>query len=150
MKRIFFTALFLLSAIFIAISQIGKPAGKSQTKPAAVSPAAFKASMIKGKTIYNQYCLACHQADGSGVPNMNPPLSKTSWVTGPKPALIQVVLKGMDQNLPIDGEEYTNVMPSHSFLTDQQIADVLTYVRNDFGNKVAPVTAAEVKAQRGK
>ena len=121
------------------------------TKPAATSQAGGnKASMERGKKVYDTYCLACHQADGSGVPRLNPPLTKTKWVLGDKKTLINVLLKGMDEPIEVDGEEYNNVMASHAFLKDQEIADVLTYVRNSFGNKASAVTAAEVKVLRPK
>lgn len=107
-------------------------------------------SMENGKKIYTKYCLSCHQADGSGVPKMNPPLIKTTWVLGNKQKLIEVLLKGMNQKIEIDDEEYENVMASHAFLKDQEIADVLTYVRKSFGNKATAVTAAEVKIARAK
>jgi mono/diheme cytochrome c family protein len=109
-----------------------------------------KASIERGKKIYTTYCLSCHQADGSGVPKMNPPLIKTSWVLGDKTKLINVVLKGMNDKIEIDDEEYENVMASHSFLKDEEIADVLSYVRNSFGNKASVVTPAEVKVARAK
>jgi mono/diheme cytochrome c family protein len=101
-----------------------------------------------GKKVYSQTCLACHMADGSGVPGLNPPLGKTEWVTGDKKRLINVILNGLNDPIEVNGEEYANPMPAQPNLTDQQIADVLTYVRNSFGNKATPVTAAEVKAQR--
>lgn len=106
------------------------------------------ASKQRGKKVYDLYCLPCHQADGGGVPRMNPPLTKTSYVLGDKKALINIVLKGLDQPIEIDGETYTNIMAPHDFLKDQEIADVLTYVRNSFGNKASLVTAAEVKTVR--
>lgn len=109
-----------------------------------------KASMQRGKKVYNQYCLACHQADGGGVPRMNPPLQKTDYVAGDKKRLINIVLKGLNDPIEINGEEYVNPMASHAHLNDQQIADVLTYIRNNFGNKASAVTAAEVKALRVK
>lgn len=108
------------------------------------------ASVERGKKIYGQYCLTCHQVDGTGVPNMNPPLVKTSYVLGDKTKLVQVVLKGMQSSTPIDDEYYSNNMPPHNFLKDQEIADVLTFVRNSFGNKASAITAAEVKAIRAK
>jgi len=86
--------------------------------------------------------------DGGGVPNMNPPLVKTSYVLGDKKRIIKVVLNGFTQNVDIDGESYSNNMPPQNFLKDQEIADVLTYVRNSFGNKAAAVKVAEVKAVR--
>ena len=127
----------------------GSPA-VAQKKPAAKAKAVAVApgvALLPGKTIYAQNCLSCHQADGGGVDSINSPLAKTTWVLGDKTRLVKVLLNGM-QGVDIDGEPYNNVMASHDFLTDQQIADVLTYVRNSFGNKASAVKAAEVKAIR--
>ena len=121
----------------------------AQTKPKRGSQGGVdKASVERGMKIYETYCLACHQADGSGVPRLNPPLIKTKWVLGDKKQLITVILKGMDEPIEVDGEDYNNVMASHAFLKDQEVADVLTYIRNSFGNKGSGVTAAEVKGVR--
>jgi mono/diheme cytochrome c family protein len=107
-----------------------------------------KKTMERGLAAYENNCLACHQVDGSGVPGLNPPLTKTKWVVGDKKTLIDILLKGMDTEIEVNGEVYNNVMPSNAHLSDQEIADVLTYVRNSFGNKASAVTVAEVKAQR--
>jgi len=115
---------------------------------AALAP--DKLSMARGKKVYTTYCLTCHQADGGGVPGLNPPLKKTSFVAGKKMTLIRIVLKGMDQRADIDGESYSNTMPPHKFLSNQQIADVLTFVRNSFNNKAPAITAADVKYVRSK
>lgn len=108
----------------------------------------IQASVTRGKKVYDTYCLPCHLADGGGVPRMNPPLIKTVYVLGDKKRLVGIVLNGMDEPLEIDGETYSNVMAPHEFLKDQEIADVLTYVRNSFGNKASAVTAEEVKTVR--
>src|SRR5205814_1492866 len=105
-------------------------------------------SAENGKKLYEKNCLTCHQADGSGVPKMNPPLIKTSYVSGDKKKLIQWVLRGSTQNIPIDGKTYSNNMPSQANLKDEDIADILTYVRSSFGNKASAITAAEVKNVR--
>ncbi|MDR6565161.1 Cytochrome c, mono-and diheme variants [Chitinophaga ginsengisegetis] len=136
MKRIILTGV-AFSAVLSFLS--------AQTKKPGANPA-----MARGKKVYEQYCLTCHQVDGSGVPHLNPPLIKTTFVLGDKPTLVQVILKGMQSSVPIDDEYYSNNMPPHNFLKDQEIADVLTYVRNNFGNKASAVTAAEVKAIRAK
>lgn len=117
---------------------------------AVLAQSADKASIERGKTVYEGTCLACHQADGSGVPNLNPPLIKTKWTMGDKNQLINVVLKGLDEEIEVDGETYHNVMPPLSYLSDQEIADVLTYVRNNFGNKASAIKEADVKALREK
>ena len=145
----------LLSALLTALTigaaaqaQQKKPARKPAAKPAATAGVSA-ARLAAGKAVYTQNCLTCHMADGGGVQDMNPPLSKTTWVLGDKARLIKVVLNGL-QDQDIDGEPYRNVMPAQAQLNDQQIADVLTYVRNSFGNKASAVTPAEVKAARGK
>src|SRR6185312_14922501 len=95
-----------------------------------------------------KYCISCHQADGGGVPNMNPPLIQTTFVLDDKEKLIKIVLNGL-KNVDIDGDSYNNPMPAlGTVLKDQQIADVLTYVRNSFGNKASGITAQEVKTVR--
>jgi mono/diheme cytochrome c family protein len=110
----------------------------------------LKASIERGKTVYNNNCLACHQVNGSGVPGMNPPLKKTKYVMGDKKKLINIVLKGLDEEIVVNDETYSNVMPPVNYLSDLEIADVLTYVRNSFGNKASQVKEAEVKKLRPK
>lgn len=105
-------------------------------------------SKQRGSALYKKYCLTCHQANGSGVPRMNPPLIKTSYVTGDKTRLIKWVLQGSVEKVEIDGESYSNNMPAQNYLTDQQIADVLTYVRGSFGNKSSAILPTEVKTVR--
>jgi mono/diheme cytochrome c family protein len=115
---------------------------KAITLPQQVS----KNSVARGKKVYEAYCSACHQADGGGVPRMNPTLIKTKWVLGSKTQLISIIVKGLKGGeIEIDGDEYHNPMPAQTQLTDQQIADVLTYVRNSFGNNASAITLAEVK-----
>ncbi len=124
------------------------PAKPTVTKPAPVNT--MKAVMDRGKTVYLQQCLACHQANGGGVPSLNAPLDKAKAVVGKdKEKLIRIVLQGM-KGVDIDDEPYNNVMAPHPELTDQQISDVLTYVRNNWNNKASAVTPAEVKAARAK
>lgn len=107
-------------------------------------------SKAAGEKVYNKFCISCHQADGGGVPHLTPPLISTSYILGDKQALINILLNGL-KNVDIDEETYSNPMPPlGSILKDQQIADVLTYVRNSFGNKASAVTVAEVKEARSK
>ncbi|MCC2545315.1 cytochrome c [Hymenobacter sp. BT175] len=145
MKQLF-ALLTVLALCSIPAAAQKKPVPKTKAKTSA-SGAVSGAVLAKGKAVYVQNCLTCHQADGLGVDEMNPPLSKTSYVLGDKARLVNIILNGM-QGQDIDGEPYRNLMPSFSTLTDQQIADVLTYVRSSFGNKTSAVQAAEVKTIR--
>ena len=130
--------------IFSCLQLMAQVKTKAKSQPVG----ALTASVASGKSIYVKYCLTCHQADGGGVPNMNPPLIKTSYVLGDKTRLIKVVLNGFSENVDIDGESYSNIMPAHDFLKDKEIADVLTYVRKSFTNKAGAISTAQVKTVR--
>ena len=109
------------------------------------------ASAARGKTVYLQRCMVCHQADGGGVPKLNAPLDGSSAVNGTDVAkLIKYIVKGFADRVEIDGELYSNAMPAAADLTDQQIADVLTFIRNSWTNKAGPVTTLQVKQTRSK
>lgn len=101
-----------------------------------------------GQKIYNQYCMACHQSNGMGASGRFPPLNGTDWVTGDKERLVHLILNGMEGAIEVNGEIYDGVMPQHSFLNDDQIADVLTYIRTHFENKAGSISAEEVENYR--
>lgn len=96
-----------------------------------------------GKMLYEQSCLACHQADGGGVPGLAPPLIKGVFVNGDEKRLINILLKGLE-GVEIKGETYANPMPAFDYLSDEDIASVLTYVRSNFQNKGEAITKEEV------
>lgn len=101
-----------------------------------------------GKAVYTQYCLTCHQADGSGVPGMHPPLGPGSWVGQDPKDLIAIMMKGLSGKIEVDGEIYNNFMPSHAKLTNEEMANVLSYIRSNFGNKFDAVTPEMVQKIR--
>lgn len=101
-----------------------------------------------GQASYEQYCAVCHMKGGEGVPGMNPPLKGVEWVNGDKKRLIGIVLNGLTEPLEINGETYKNAMAAFPYLKDEQIAEILTYVRSHFGNEADAVSAEEVKALR--
>lgn len=153
-------------SLYIVDSQVGrvwrimyypdglpKPAGTFSEQPAVGSTASevtTKESLMAGKKVYDTYCLPCHMANGLGAPGMNPPLAGTDYVLGDKERLIKVILNGLNEPIEINGEIYQNVMASHAFLSDQQIADVLTFVRQSFGNNASEITVSEVQSVRTK
>ncbi len=104
--------------------------------------------MDRGEKVYSNYCLACHQVNGSGNPGMYPPLDGTKKVLGEKKDLILILLNGLTGQIEVKGEVYYQAMAPHNFLTDQEMADVLTYIRNSFGNSASMVMPEEVKKVR--
>ncbi|MDI9336828.1 MAG: cytochrome c [Alphaproteobacteria bacterium] len=106
----------------------------------------------KGKKIYQEACLSCHQEDGGGVMNLNPPLDGASNVISNNTAyLIKVVLLGLKGKVALDNKYYGNVMAPHNNLSNQEIADVLNYIRNSWSNKKAKakkILVEDVEATR--
>ena len=98
--------------------------------------------------LYYTYCAACHQRNGKGASGRFPSLVGTDWVTGDKERLIKILLNGMEGPIEVNGESYNGVMPQHSFLKDEEIAEVLTYIRKNFGNNASAITKEEVAALR--
>lgn len=115
--------------------------------------AALQAQITAGQQVYNTVCFACHQPTGLGLPGMFPPVASSDWVGKPKPdRLIRMVLHGFMGPITINGAPFNSpaplMPPQGAALSDDQIANVLTYVRNSFGNKASAVSPAQVKAIR--
>ncbi len=108
----------------------------------------------KGKAIFNRegFCGTCHQPDGKGLPASGfPPLTGNKWVLGNQDRLIKLVLKGLYGPIEVQGKKYPGQVPMTPFsgmLKDEEVAAVITYVRNSFGNKASAISAAKVKQVR--
>ena len=103
-----------------------------------------------GKELYAKHCLPCHQTDGSGVPGMFPPLVNTEKVIGQPDSLIRIVLFGLKGPTEVAGQIYTQEMPAAGYLTDQEVAEILTWIRSSWGNKASAVTSKGVADMRKK
>lgn len=107
-----------------------------------------KAPVLKKSDVYTTYCVSCHQADGKGDGNRFPPIAESDWVKGDKERLIKVILEGLEGPITVNGKKYNNVMPSHQFLNDRQVAEVLTYIRQNFGNNADEIKPIDVYSIR--
>ena len=110
------------------------------------------ASVKRGKEVYSTTCQSCHMAAGEGIPGAFPPLAKSDFLMKDQKRAIGVVVHGLSGEVTVNGQKYNMAMPAQSHLTDQQIADVLNYVQNNFGNKatvaVTPAQVAEVRKKK--
>lgn len=117
----------------------------------AVAPAAPPELLAEGKKQYMLICIACHQPTGMGLPSVFPPLTKSEYVNGSAERLIAMVLKGNAGPMTIDGKPYNNIMPGQELvLKDEQIAAVLSFVRQSFGNNAPPIAPPMVAETRKK
>jgi mono/diheme cytochrome c family protein len=102
-----------------------------------------------GAKIYAATCQACHQANGLGLPNQFPPLAGSEWVTGREDRLILIILHGITGEIEVEGEIFNGLMPTWGpSFGDDDVAAVATYVRSQWGNKAAPISAATVTRVR--
>lgn len=110
------------------------------------------ASMARGQKVYNEYCKTCHQANGQGLGTVYPPLAKSDYLMKtPMPQIIKEVVNGKSGKLKVNGKDYNGVMaPLPKKYTDEDIAGVITYVYNSWGNKGPVVTVADVKKHKKK
>ena len=104
----------------------------------------------RGKKIFAANCQTCHQANGLGVPGQYPPLAGSEFTTGGSKRPAMIVLKGLQGPVTVKGQKFGSAVmqPWDKTLTDQKIADVLTYERSEWGNSASPVTAEQIAALR--
>jgi nitrite reductase (NO-forming) len=126
--------------------------GSASPAPAAEAPAAGPATkdqrIAAGSQVFSRTCAACHQPTGQEVPGAFPPLAGSDFLMADKARSVGIVLGGLNGPVTVNGKNFMGVMPSHAFLSDQDLADVLTYVRNSWGNEGDAVTKDEVAARR--
>jgi nitrite reductase (NO-forming) len=103
----------------------------------------------RGAIVYKTNCAACHQPNGTGIPNAFPPLAKSDFLNSDKIRAIKTVTGGLQGKLKVNGNEYNGVMPAWN-LTDEEIANVLTFVYNSWDNSGKEVTPEEVKKNKVK
>lgn len=110
---------------------------------------ALKKSMEAGKSIYEGVCLACHMNNGQGIPNVFPPLAESDYLMASVDRNIKNLIQGLQGEITVNGKKYNQVMPA-SGLNDEDIANVLNYVMNSWGNNaekmVTQKKVAEVRA----
>jgi mono/diheme cytochrome c family protein len=117
---------------------------------AAVEPSGVAAEVtVSGAQIYNSRCSNCHQNNGQGVAGVFPPLDGTDWVTGDKGRIVRILLHGMQGPVEVQGVTYNGVMPAWgNQLSDEEIAAVITHVRQSWSNDASEVVADEVQRVR--
>ncbi|HEY9045163.1 MAG TPA: c-type cytochrome [Ohtaekwangia sp.] len=108
----------------------------------------LKASIARGKEVYTTQCITCHMEQGEGLEGVYPPLAKSDYMMADKKRSIQQIVHGVSGEIKVNGVTYSGDMPAVE-LTDEQVSDVLNYVRNSWGNKGSDaVKPEEVKAAR--
>jgi nitrite reductase (NO-forming) len=125
------------------------PRAQAALSAARVAGDDLEARVLRGKAVFMGTCSTCHMLEGQGMPSVFPPLAKSDFLMADKERSIRIVLAGLSGPIEVNGQRYENVMPPFANLTDHEIADVLSFVRNSFGNRGEAVAADEVARVRG-
>lgn len=107
-----------------------------------------KGRIAAGGQLYKQYCSVCHLADGKGDGTRYPPIFNSSYVMGDPKQLIQIMLKGLKGKVTVRDQVYDGVMPAFDYLSDEDIAQILTYIRSNLNNHASSIPAFQVQIER--
>ncbi len=135
-------------ALLVLHSQSSALAADAQVHRAEASVGAMAEQIARGEALYATSCGGCHQANGQGLPGAFPPLAKSDFLLADRQRAVAVTLQGMTGPITVNGQTYNAVMPNMAHLTDANLADILTYVLNTWGNDGGPITADEIASVR--
>ncbi len=149
-SRIFLLVLgaLALQACGPAGDQSGQTGADTAVHDAEVAAGAMVDIMARGETVYLANCAACHQPNGQGLAGAFPPLAASDYLLGERRQVMQAALFGLSGPITVNGVDYNGVMPSMGYLSDEDLAAVLTYVFGSWGNSGAAVSVEEVAALR--
>ncbi len=129
-------------------AQANMTAVTTATQAAAGGTLTPKDQIAAGQALFAGTCSVCHQANGAGLAGVFPPLAKSDWLAQDTKRAIGVVLHGLSGKVKVNGKDYESVMPPMNQLNDDEVANILTYVLNSWGNPGGSISADEVKKQR--
>jgi nitrite reductase (NO-forming) len=119
------------------------------TQAASTGTLTVEDQVRAGQALFSGTCSVCHQANGAGLPGVFPPLAKSDFLTGDPKRAISVLLHGLTGKVTVNGTEYNSVMPPMNQFNDDEVANILTYVLNTWGNPGGQILTEDVKKVRG-
>ena len=129
------------------VAALEQKVGETIRQTPAIVAMTKELQMEKGKLVFMQNCSMCHQLDGKGLPGVFPPLAQSDFLLADKDRSVRIALRGLSGPITVNGTTYDNLMPQLP-LTDEQVANVLTFIRNSWGNQGDTVSVEEVKQVR--
>jgi nitrite reductase (NO-forming)/hydroxylamine reductase len=152
-RNLFLTVALAVLATACAKEESAAPAEATDqavaVHAAEASSMSLEERITNGGKIFSAHCAACHQANGQGLPGAFPPLAESDYLAEGTGVVVSAVLNGLSGPITVNGTEYNAVMPNLSYLSDSDVADVVTFVFNSFGNTGGEVSSGEVAAARG-
>ena len=140
-----------LCIVYIVEANVDTPSewGDSRTRAELAGERPVAGAQVDGAALFASACVACHQANGAGLPGVFPPLAGSEWVAGKETTMAAIVLHGIAGSITVKGSNYAVAMPAFKDqFSDEQLAAVLTHVRSQWGNAASPISAATVATVR--
>jgi nitrite reductase (NO-forming) len=137
-----------VDSVYLADKAVTSPAIEQVVQKQSQGLVSLEDRIAAGKTLFAGTCSVCHQGNGQGLPGVFPPLAGSDYLMADKRRSVELVLNGLSGPVQVNGITYNSVMPPMSQLNDDEVAYILTYVRNAWGNKGDAVTPAEVTQVR--
>ncbi|MBP7326694.1 cytochrome c [Diaphorobacter limosus] len=128
---------YILSTEPLTLSQFGD----QRTRAELSGPVAAAGGAVDGKALYAAQCAACHQASGTGLPGVFPPLDGSEWVQGEPRVLANILLHGITGEITVKGNKYQGAMPAFPQLSDAELAGIASFIRGNWSNKAEPLQA---------
>jgi mono/diheme cytochrome c family protein len=134
----------------VAVAPAQAAAVPTPEAPAPAPAVAAALDLTAGRAAYTRVCLVCHQGNGQGIAPLFPPLAGSEWVISADPSnSIRIILHGLSGPIEVKGKRYSSAMPPQGgVLKDADIAAIVTYIRNSWGNQASPVSADDVAKLR--
>lgn len=143
-----FGVIYLLISEPLTTAQYGDQRTVADLSGSPQTADSNQAAAADGKALYAAQCAACHQANGQGVPGVFPPLDGSEWVQGEPRILANILLHGINGELEVAGQKYQGMMPAFSQLSDNELAETITYIRAAWSNRADAVQAGLFEAER--
>jgi mono/diheme cytochrome c family protein len=124
-----------LTLIFFALLIVGCSSGNEKTSDSSEDTMKKKQYLVAGETLYLQYCSNCHQQDGTGLADLYPPLLNADYMEENFEEVICIIKNGKQGEIVVNGKTYNQIMPPLNMLTDLEVAEIATYIYNNFGHE---------------
>ena len=153
--------LILTTALAVTLTACAKEDSAAPAAPAAavdtatavhaaeVSSKSLEEKIAAGEKLFSSVCAACHQAEGQGLAGAFPPLANSDYLAAGTGPVIEAIINGLSGPVTVNGKDYNAVMPNLSYLGDEEVADIVTFVMNSWGNPGGEASSGEVAAVRG-
>ena len=132
----------LLIICFLAIASLFIFKSKKETNTFSPQKDPLEESMVRGNEIYNDFCITCHLPNGEGVENIYPPLAKSDYLMQKQEESIRGLKYGQEGEIVVNGKTYNSIMAALG-LSDKEVADVMNYITNSWGNKNDKIVTQE-------